>query len=127
MKPLKIVYKNQKEVHDYIIEKTKYLLKEVKEAYLIGSLASGCFGRYVEEYEGYLGSDIDLVVLPRDEIPKDWRYKGEFHNWYKSYNVREINIENTAHPVNLMVPFNEDIQLFWNKAKELNWKVEKLK
>src|SRR3989344_2476801 len=103
MKPLKIVYKNQKEVHDYIIEKTKYLLKEVKEAYLIGSLASGCFGRYVEEY------------------------KGEFHNWYKSYNVREINIENTAHPVNLMVPFNEDIQLFWNKAKELNWKVEKLK
>lgn len=127
MKPEKIIYKNQEEIHDLIIKELKSeYFKYVKEAYLIGSLANGNFGRYKEKYEGYSGSDIDLVViLPK--INKKWQYEGEFYNWHKKYKAGVIKIKEIEHPVNFMIPFNQNINLFFEKAKELNWKVERLK
>lgn len=127
MKPEKIIYKNQKEVHDLIIKelKSKYF-KYLKEAYLIGSLANGNFGRYKEKYEKYLGSDIDVVIIPL-KINKKWLYEGEFYNWHKKYNAGFIKVKEIKHPINFMIPFEHDINLLFKKAKELNWKVEKLK
>lgn len=126
-KPNKIIYENQKEVHDFITNelKLKYL-KEVKEAYLIGSLANGNFGKYAEEYEGYLGSDIDIVVIPI-KIDSAWKYEGEFYNWHKRYTIGQIIVNKITHPISFMVPFDNKIELFWKNAKQLNWKVEKLK
>ena len=127
MKPEKIVYENQQKVHDLIIKKLKLKhLANLKEAYLIGSLANGNFGRYLKPYEGFLGSDIDVVALPV-EIPKKWKYGGEFYNWHKKYYGGKIIIQKIPHPINFMVPFNQDISLFFQKVKELNWKVERLK
>jgi predicted nucleotidyltransferase len=127
MKPQKTIYPNQEEIHELIINKIKKdLLKETNEAYLIGSLAEGKFGFYDERYEGYFGSDIDLVVIS-EKINPSWKYEGEFYGWHKKYFGGEIKIKKISHPISLMVPFNTDISLFWQKAKELNWKVEKLK
>src|SRR3989344_5300588 len=99
-KPKKIIYENQKEVHDMVIDKIKKeYLHEIKEAYLIGSLASGKFGKYEEKFEGYFGSDIDLVVLPKSIIPKKWKYPGEFYNWHNRYLAGEIKIKETFHPI----------------------------
>ncbi len=127
MKPNKIVYENQKEIHDFIINKLKSsCLKYVKEAYLIGSLADGKFGKYKEEYEGQLGSDIDVVAIPM-KIKSNWKYQGDFYNWHKKYDVEKIKIKNIQHSISFMLPFNENINLFWKIAKQLNWKVEKLK
>lgn len=127
IKPDKIIYKNQEEIHDLIIKelKSKYF-KYVKEAYLIGSLVNGNFGRYKEKYEGYFGSDIDIVAIPL-KINKKWQYEGEFYNWYKRYLIGIIKIDKITHPIHLLIPFNQDISLFHKKAGELKWKVEKLK
>jgi len=127
IKPNKIVYENQKEIHDLIVRelKSKYF-NGVKEAYLIGSLVNGNFGKYAEKHEGYYGSDVDVVIIPA-EIQKSWKYEGDFYDWHKRYLAGEIIINRTAHPINFMVPFNSDINLFSQKVKELNWKVEELK
>jgi len=126
MKPKKLIYESQKEVHDLIIRKLKAYLKDIKEAYLIGSLTEGKFGKYIKKYEGFYGSDIDIVIIPI-EINTKWKYKGEFYNWHKKYNAGIIKVKNIEHPINFMVPSNNNIDLFWKNAKELNWKVEKLK
>lgn len=126
MKPKKILYENQTEVRNSIIEKLKPYLKKIKEAYLIGSLSEGKFGRYIEKFEGFYGSDIDVVIMPA-KIEKEWKYEGEFYNWHKKYMAGTIKIENIEHPINFMVPLNNDIELFWQRVKELNWKVERLK
>ena len=117
MKSAKIVYENQQEIKKFIIQelKSKYF-DDVKEAYLIGSLATGNFGRYAEEYEGYHGSDLDIVVIPI-KINEKWRYEGESHDWHKIYNVGEITIDKIIHPIKFMIPFNEDINLLFQKAK----------
>ncbi len=126
-KPKKTIYKNQKEIKELIINelKSKYF-DNVKEAYLIGSLATENFGRYEEIYEGYFGSDIDVVIIPI-RINEEWKYEGESHDWHKIYHVGEITIDEIIHPIKFMIPFNEDITLLFQKAKELNWKVERLK
>ena len=65
-KPDKIIYKNQKIIYDLIIKNLKSnYLDDIKEAYIMGSLANGNFGRYKKRFEGYFGSDIDLVVIPK--------------------------------------------------------------
>ncbi|MDP3881677.1 MAG: hypothetical protein Q8Q31_02245 [Nanoarchaeota archaeon] len=127
MKSAKIVYENQEEIKKFIIQesKSKYL-EDVKEAYLIGSLTTGNFGRYPEVYEGYFGSDLDVVVVPI-KINSNWKYEGESHDWSKIYRVGEITIEKIVHPVKFMIPFNDNIHLLFEKAEELNWKVERLK
>lgn len=126
-RPEKTIYQNQKEVHDFIIDKLESeQLKNAKEAYLIGSLAEGKFGKYVEEYEGYFGSDIDLVVIP-STIPKEWKYEGDFYNWHKRYFGGIIIYNGISHPIHIQIPFDNNIELFYKKAKELNWKIEKLK
>lgn len=125
MKPVKIIYENQEEIHNNIIRKLKPYLIDLKEAYLVGSLAEGKFGQYAEEYEGYKGSDIDIVAIPI-KIHIKWQYQGDFYGWHKKYQLDTIKIKEIEHPVNFMVPFNNNIDLFWQKVKELNWKVERL-
>lgn len=127
MKPQKIVYKNQKQIHNRIIKKIKSnFLKNIKEAYLIGSLASEKFGKYVKKYEGYNGSDIDIVIIPK-KMSKKWKYKGKFFNWHKAYTVGIVKVKDISHPINFMIPSRNNLNLFWKKASDLNWKVEKLK
>ena len=127
MKPEKTIYENQKEIHEKIVSKIKRnYLKYMKELYLIGSLVDGKFGKYAEQYEGYYGSDVDLVGIPIT-IPKEWKYEGEFYNWNTKYTLGEVKIKKTVHPIIFQVPFNQNIELFWEKVKELNWQVEKLK
>ncbi len=41
--------------------------------------------------------------------------------------LEEIKFNNISHPINFMIPFYNNIGLFWEKAKQLNWKVEKIK
>jgi len=126
-KPNKTIYKNQKQIRKKIIKKIRdKFLDKVKEAYLIGSLAEGKFGIYDKEFEGYFGSDIDIVAIPA-EITIKWKYEGDFYDWHSLYNIGEIKIKDTLHPIMFMIPFEQDINLFWKKAKELNWKIEKLK
>lgn len=127
MKPKKIPYNNQQEIKELITQKLKVkYLKNVKKAFLIGSLANGNFGVYEEIHEGHLGSDIDIVIIPL-KIEKNWKYKGEFYGWHKGYHAGEIRISKVAHPINIIVPLSNDIKIFFKKAKELNWKMEKLK
>ena len=79
MRPNKTVYSNQKEVHDFIIDKLREKqLKYFSKAYIIGSLASKNFGKYDKEHEGYIGSDIDLVAIPKSKLSKKLKYKGDF-------------------------------------------------
>ena len=126
-KPHKTSYKNQKEICNIIISKIKNnYLKDMQQAYLIGSLASGSFGKYKKEYGGYSGSDVDIVALLK-KIRKEWVYEGEFYNWHKRYYIGEINIENVTHPINLMVPLKRNFEDLWLLAKKLNWVVIKLK
>ena len=126
-KPNKTPYKNQKEIYNTIISKIKKdYLKNMQQVYLIGSLASGSFGKYEKRYEGYLGSDIDNVALPK-KIRKKWAYEGEFYNWHKRYHIGEIKIRNVIHPINLMVPLKRNFKDLWLFAKKLNWVVIKLK
>ena len=126
-KPKKTIYKNQKEVYKFIIEKVKNNLKNVSKAYLIGSLSTGQFGVYEKEYEGYLGSDVDLVIIPKSKISKQWKYEGEFHNWHKRYYIDEIEFNKIKHPINFMIPFKHDINLFQKIAKEQKWRPLRLK
>ena len=119
----KIIYPNQKEIHDKIIRilKEKYL-NNFGEAYLIGSLASGKFGKY----ENQEVSDIDIVAIP-NKINKKWIYEGEFHEWHKRYQIGEIEIENNLHPISLLIPLKDNFKDLFRLGKELNWKIEKIK
>lgn len=127
-KPNKIIYENQKEVYNTILETLKRnLLNQVSEAYVIGSLSKGQFGVYEEEFHCSLGSDIDLVAFPNDKIPENWKQEKSKHNWYSKYSSGFIKIEKTNHPIEIMIPFERDLKTFWEKAKELNWKVNKIK
>src|SRR3989338_8840421 len=127
-KPNKKIYQNQKEIHNLIIKQLKMgLLKKISKADLIGSLAQDSVGIEESEYEGYLGSDIDLVVLTNKDIPKSWKYEGDFYDWHKKYNAGVIVFKGIKHPITILIPFKQDMSLFWKKAKELNWCVERFK
>lgn len=127
-KPKKTVYPNQEKIYKKIIDilKNKYLPKFSK-VYLTGSVASKTFGKYESEYEGYMGSDVDIMGVLKVKIPNSWRYKGIKHGWYREYLLGEIEVESINHPINLIMPLKNDINLFLNKMKELNKKVLRLK
>lgn len=119
----KIIYPNQKEIHDKIINiLIKKYLSKFGEVYLIGSLANGNFGKY----ENQEVSDIDIVAIPK-KLDEKWIYEGEFHGWHKKYKIGEIEIENTFHPISLMIPLKDNFKDLFKLGKKLNWKVEKIK
>lgn len=126
-RPNKKMYENQKEIIELIIKelKKKYL-KDFSKAYLTGSLTSGKFGTYEEEYEGYFGSDIDLAGIPKS-LKKDWIYKGVFYDWHQVYQIGIIEIKGTKHPINLMIPLKQNLKLLFDKSEELNLKLLRLK
>ena len=127
-KPNKIIYKNQKKIHDRVVKFiNSKLTKDVKEAYLIGSITKGEFGKYTKKYEGREGSDIDLVVMPEDKIPSDWKYLNTEKIWWKLYQAGHIEINGIQHRLDIMVVKEGKEDYLEKRAKELNWKVEKIK
>jgi hypothetical protein len=123
----KTIYPNQEEIRKKIIKTLqKEYLSNIKEAFIIGSLSTGQFGVYNQKKEGYFGSDIDLVALPI-KIKKSWKYEGEFHNWHKRYHAGNIKIKGIEHPINLLVPFDNNMNIFWDQVKKLNWNPIKIK
>jgi len=129
MKPEKEIYKNQREVHDKIIDFVKSnLTKDIKEAYLVGSSTTQGFGRYVRKHENHEGSDIDLVVIVEEnKIPKNWKYLGVEKDWWKLYRGGSIKINKTIHKADFMVVKPGKESLAHKRMKELGWKPEKIK
>lgn len=127
-KPKKTPYENQEEIFSFVMKKLKQdYLKNFSRAYLTGSLTTNTFGVYEKEFEGYLGSDIDLTGIPNKKIPKNWEHKGIFHDWYNEYEIGKIKIKETTHPINLIIPLKNDLKLLLSKGKELNRKIIRIK
>ena len=128
-KPKKIIYKNQEEIHDKIIDFiNSKLTDDVKEAYLFGSAVTKEFGEYIEEYESHKGSDIDLmVIMPNNKIPKDWKYLNTKKRWWKLYKIDKININRTNHILDVIIVKDGKEDYAKKRIKELEWEVEKLK
>jgi|SRR3989344_1329868 len=128
IKPKKTEYTNQKEIFEIVLKeiKKKYL-KLFSRAYVMGSLVSGKFGIYEKEYEGYLGSDIDIIGIPKDCLPKNWKYKGICHDWHHAYQIGVIEIKGIKHPINLIIPIKHDLKLLFDKTKELKKEIIRIK
>lgn len=110
MKPRKIPYENQEEIYEKFIEFIDPFFREygeITESYLWGSLAAKTFGLYEEEYEGQIGSDVDLVIFinSNSRIPKDWELLHD-HSWmgaYKHPKFRDFKYKGNIHKVDLLV------------------------
>ncbi|PIN94043.1 hypothetical protein COU54_00545 [Candidatus Pacearchaeota archaeon CG10_big_fil_rev_8_21_14_0_10_31_24] len=127
-KPHKTEYINQEEIYEKIISALKNShLNELSESYLIGSLTEKKFGIYDKEYEGFSGSDIDIVAILKNEIPSTWGEKETSYKWHKKYFGGIIKINHVEHPISFMIPLKKNLEEFWKIAKELNWKVKKIK
>jgi len=129
MKTEKEIYKNQKEVHDQIVDFVKSnLTKDIKEAYLVGSSTTQSFGKYFKKQRYHEGSDIDLVVMVEEnKIPKNWKYLGVEKSWWKLYRGGSVKINETIHKADLMVVKPGKESFAHNRMKELGWKPEKIK
>jgi len=110
MKPHKILYTDQKELWE---KASSYILSLitnepcVKEVYVWASLAEKQFGLYEEEYQGRLGSDIDLVIILHEDqpIPKNWKYLHVEKSWFKLYKLGIFVYNGTAHPIDGLLVF----------------------
>ncbi|PIN90570.1 hypothetical protein COU60_01385 [Candidatus Pacearchaeota archaeon CG10_big_fil_rev_8_21_14_0_10_34_76] len=129
MKPAKTLYPNQEEIHKRILSFIEtQLVPEVSEAYLTGSVVRREFGRYVEEYHGHNGSDIDLVVMINKEyIPKAWKNLNTEKTWFDLYSGGKIEIEGIYHQLDLLV-VKEGMESFAvQRMNDLGWIVEKVR
>jgi len=127
-KPEKIVYGNQEEVHDIILNFVKSILPfEVTEAYIFGSTVERKFGKYCKKFGSHEGSDIDVVVMiPRERIPSYWKYLNTEKDWWFLYRGGKINIKGTIHKVDLIIVKEGKEEYARNRIKSQNWKVEKI-
>jgi len=127
-KPEKIVYGNQEEVHDIILNFVKSILPfEVTEAYIFGSTVERKFGKYCKNFGSHEGSDIDVVVMiPRERIPSYWKYLNTEKDWWFLYRGGKINIKGTIHKVDLIIVKEGKEEYARNRIKSQNWKVEKI-
>ncbi len=128
-KPDKIIYKNQKEIHNKIFNFIRSNLpKEVVEAYLFGSLVERKFGKYSEKFRSYEGSDIDvIIIIPTEKIPPHWKNLNISRGWWDLYRGGKIEIDGTIHKIDLMVVKEGKEKYAKNRIKEKNWKLEKIK
>lgn len=110
MKPHKIIYPNQEDVWE---KASSYLLNLIqnqpciKKAYVWASLAEGLFGLYNKEYQGRVGSDIDLVIILNEDkkIPKKWKYTGIEKSCFKLYKIGEFEYNGNIHPIDGLIVF----------------------
>ncbi len=104
-KPKKVIYENQKEVLSKILKFIKSILDEnIKEAYLFGSASRGEFGKYIENYNGHEGSDIDIIVFVRNEKSLgNWKYLNTEKSFWKLYEAGKIEINGILHKVDALV------------------------
>ncbi len=128
-KPEKIIYENQEEIYNKILNFVISILpKEVIEAYLWGSVIERKFGVYRKKYGSNEGSDIDVVVMiPKEKIPYGWKYLNTQKEWWYLYSGGKIEINGTIHRVDLMVVKEGKEEYVRNRIKEKNWKVERIK
>jgi len=126
-KPEKIIYDNQKEIHDQIFHYLKSLFKDINcEAYLVGSSTTGKFGKYNEIHNDQSGSDIDVVVF-LEEIPSTWEKLDTEKDWWNLYRIGKLKINNTTHFADAMIVKKDKENVAIKKFKELGWNVEKIK
>ena len=128
-KPEKIIYENQEEIHDRVLDFVESILpKEVTEAYLWGSVVERKFGRYVEKFGSHDGSDIDVIVMiPKEKIPHFWKDLNTQKEWFSLYRGGKIEINGTIHRADLMV-VKEGKEGYTRKCiKEKKWNVERIR
>lgn len=128
-KPRKIIYENQKEVHEKIVNYLENLLSDVDcVAYLVGSSITGEFGKYEKPYGVHLGSDMDLVVfVEQEKIPKDWRYLNTEKGWWKLYRLSGVEINGLEHKADAMIVKDGKRDFAFNRMKELGWAPERVR
>ena len=128
-KPEKIIYENQEEIHDRVLDFVKSILpKEVTEAYLWGSTVERKFGKYSEKFGSHEGSDIDvIVIIPKEKIPHCWKYLNTQKEWWYLYRGGKIEINGVIHRVDLIVVKEGKGEYAKNLIKEKNWRVERIK
>jgi predicted nucleotidyltransferase len=121
MKPDKIIYENQDDVHDKIISFIKVnLTNDVKEAYM--------FGKYTERYGEHDGSDIDVMILiQNNKVPKNWKYLNTEKEWWKLYRLGKMAINGTTHNLDAIVVKDGMEKYSLDRVKKLGWSIEKIK
>lgn len=117
MKPQKTLYADQKELWEKASSYLLDLIKNeacVKEAYVWASLAEEQFGLYEQEYQGRLGSDIDLVIILNEDqpIPKNWKYLHVEKSWFSLYKIGIFIYDGNAHPIDglLVSPSKHNVE-----------------
>jgi len=127
-KPEKIIYENQEEVLNKIINFVKNILDEnVEEAYLFGSLVNREFGRYVQKYKNHEGSDIDLIIFIKGEkVPDHWKYLNTQKEFWKLYRAGRIEINGVLHKIDALV-VNKKSEEIAKKSNIFMGKVLKVK
>lgn len=128
-KPKKIIYKNQEKIHDKIFDFVRSKLpKSVTEAYLFGSVVERKFGEYIKGCGIHKSSDIDVIVfIPKDKIPKEWKYLNTEKKWWRLYRGGKIEINNTPHTLDLLIVKEGMEDYARQRIKEKRWNIEYIK
>ena len=128
-KPKKVIYDNQDEIHNAVIEFIKSgLPKEVTEAYLFGSAVEKRFGKYEESYDSREGSDIDLIVfIPKNKIPPHWKDLKTSKGWWSLYRGEEITLNNTIHCTDILIVNEGHEEFAKRRIQEKGLKTERLR
>ena len=128
-KPTKIIYENQEEVHDSILDFVKSKLSEnVFEAYLFGSVVTREFGKYSERYGEHDGSDIDvLVMIDKHKVPSGWKNLNTSKKWWDLYSAGRIVINGVKHRADFVVVKTGMEDYARKRINQLEWAIERIK
>ncbi len=126
-KPEKRIYDNQEDIIETILEKLRKDLPSNSEAYIFGSVAEKKFGKYVKEYKGHKGSDIDVIVFcSLDAIPSHWKYLNVSKGWWNLYRGIKIKINGTLHKTDILLVKEGFEGVARTRIKEKSWIVIKI-
>lgn len=124
-KPQKKLYEDQKDAFErfrkFIVPYLKKI-PEIKEASIWASLAEGKFGTYEKEFNGQIGSDVDLVLLLEDnsKIPASFKNLKVDKSWFSGYmnkSFRHFNYHGNNHLVDILLVKPEKIDLVKERMK----------
>lgn len=126
-KPEKILYKNQDEILQKVINLLKKDIPQNSEAIIFGSLAESKFGKYTENYKGHEGSDIDVIIfIDRKEIPLHWKYLNVSKGWWDLYRGIKIEINGTIHKTDILIVKEGFEEIARQRIKDKRWKTIKI-
>jgi predicted nucleotidyltransferase len=128
IKPKKRIYENQAKILEGIKTALLKLYRSLKcEIYLVGSSITGEFGKYLKEFQGHKGSDIDLIIFIKEkDIPSDWKYLNTEKKWWKLYRAGKLVINNNQHKIDVMVVKENQNALARKRMNEI-WEPLKIK